>query len=127
MFKLVVKKEATKMSVYKEFVKTFLPKGILEYFKLVDFKEERGQLRIYLEELDLIPEEYKDLHYRSNGFLEEIKVKDFPIRELFVTLHIKRRRWLLVKSKEKITRSWALVKPGTRITSEFSGFLKELA
>ena len=55
IFKLVVKKEATKMSVYKEFVKTFLPKGILEYFKLVDFKEERGQLRIYLEELDLIP------------------------------------------------------------------------
>jgi len=115
------------MSVYKEFVKTFLPKGILEYFELVDFKEERGQLRIYIEELDLIPEEYKDLHYRSNGFLEEIKVKDFPIRELFVTLHIKRRRWLLVKTKEKITRNWSLVKPGTRITSEFSDFLKELA
>ena len=122
----MLKKEVAEMSVYKEFVKTFLPDGILEYFELVDFREERGQLRIYLEELDVIPEEYKVVDYRANGFMNEIKVKDFPIRELFVTLHIKRRRWLLVEANKKITRNWTLVKPGTRITSEFSDFLKEL-
>ena len=113
------------MSSYKELVKSFLPEGILDYFEPTDLKKEGDQLRLYLEEQNIIPEEYKDIHYRANGFLDEIKVKDFPIRDLFVTLHIKRRRWLLVESNKKITRDWTLVAPGTRLTEEFSGFLKE--
>ena len=112
------------MSIYKEFVKSFLPEGILDYFELTELKKEDNKLRIYLEEQNIIPDEYKDTHHRANGFLDEIKVKDFPIRDLFVTLYIKRRRWLLVETNKKITRDWTLVAPGTRLTEEFSGFLK---
>jgi len=114
------------MDVYKELVKSFLPVGILEYFELISLEKEGEHLRLYLQEKDLIPEEYKSHPHRSNGFMDEIKVKDFPIRELFVTLHIKRRRWLLTKEQKKVTRDWNLVAPGTRMTSEFSAFLKEI-
>ena len=115
------------MSIYKDFVSSFLPDGILEYFEITDFNKDGDQLRVYLEETTKIPQQYCDEHYRLNGFLPEIKVRDFPIRDLFVVLHIKRRRWLLVNSERKVTRDWNLVAPGTRLTSQFADFLKELA
>lgn len=115
------------MSIYKELVDLLLPDGVLEYFEVHSFKKDADQLRIYLEERDNIPEEYSKERYRSNGFLPEIKVKDFPIRDMFVTLHVKRRRWLLTESNTKVKRDWSIVAPGTRITKNFAAFLKELA
>ena len=115
------------MSIYKEFVSSFLPKDILTYFDLIDFKKEGNQLRVYLTEKIDTPIEHQNEHIQANGFLNEINVKDFPIRDLFVVLHIKRRRWLLVDNNKKVTRNWDLIATGTRLTSEFSAFLKELA
>lgn len=115
------------MSIYKELANLLLPEGVLSYFEVVNIEKESNQLRIYLEERDTIPEEYSNERYRSNGFLPEIKVNDFPIRDMFVTLHIKRRRWLLVDSKKKVTRDWKMVAPGTRMTKDFAAFLKELS
>lgn len=115
------------MTIYKELVELLLPEGVLEYFEVISIEKESNQLRIYLEERDNIPEEYTNERYRSNGFLPEIKVKDFPIRDMFVTLHVKRRRWLLIDSGKKVKRDWSIVAPGTRITKDFAAFLKELA
>lgn len=115
------------MPIYKELVELLLPVGVLEYFEVQSLKKETNQLRIYLEERDNIPKEYSSEEYRSNGFLPEIKVKDFPIRDMFVTLHVKRRRWLLTETNTKIKRDWSMVAPGTRITKDFAAFLKELA
>ncbi len=115
------------MSVYKDLVELFLPKGLLEYFDIPEVKKEGNQLNIYLEEKDNIPNEYESYHYRSNGFLPAIKIQDFPIRDNLVILHVKRRRWLLVDSGEKVKRDWTMVAPGTRITKDFAIFLKELA
>lgn len=115
------------MSVYKELVEFLLPAGVLDYFEITEVKKDGEFLRIYLEEMDKIPSEYQSEQYRSNGFLPERQIKDFPLRELFVTLHIKRRRWLLVESGKKVTRDWSMVAPGTRITKDFASFLKELA
>ena len=114
------------MTIYKDLLGLFLPEGVLEYFEVMAFNKEGEQLRIYLEERDLIPEEYSSERYRSNGFLPEVKVKDFPIRDMFVTLHIKRRRWLLIESNIKVKRDWSIVAPGTRMTKDFAAFLKEL-
>jgi len=115
------------MSIYKELVGYLLPEGILDFFELLNVEKEGVYLHIYLEEKDLLPEEFKDLHHRSNGFLPAIKVKDFPLREHLVTLHVKQRRWLLVEGNKKVKRNWSLVAPGTRITVGFASFLKELA
>lgn len=50
---------------------------------------------------------------------------DFPIRGRKVLMHIIRRRWLRVKTREVIYRDRTSVTPGTWITSEFVAFLKE--
>ena len=115
------------MSVYKDLVGYLLPVGILEYFELSSVKQESGQLHIYLEEKDLIPEEYKGQAYRSNGFMQERKIRDFSIREQIVTLHVKRRRWLLIESGEKVNRDWSIIAPGTSMTKDLAAFLKEIA
>ena len=48
---------------------------------------------IYLEEKNLPPTQYKDQKLESKGFLPEIYIQDFPIRNQRVTLCIKRRSW----------------------------------
>jgi hypothetical protein len=115
------------MTIYKDLVELLLPDGVLEYFEVITIEKEGKHLRIHLEEGDNIPEEYSKERYRSNGFLPEIEVKDFPIRDMFVTLHIKRRRWLLLDNGKKIKRDWSMVAPGTRMTKDLAAFLKELA
>ena len=115
------------MSIYKEFVEAFMPDGMLKYFELVSFETVKDELHVFLEERDEIPQEYKSIHHRANGFLSEIKIRDFPIRDKFVVLHVKKRRWLLVEENKKVTRDWQLTAQGTRLTPEFSAFLKELS
>jgi hypothetical protein len=115
------------MSIYKELVGYLLPKGILEYFELVEVKKDGEYLNIYLEEQNIIPQEYKSESYRSNGFMKERKIKDFPIRDQLVTLYVKRRRWLLIDSNKKVKRDWNLVAPGTGMTKDLAAFLKEIS
>ena len=99
---------------------------ILDYFELEDVKKDGENLHIYLEEKDIIPEEYKDQPYRSNGFMQERKIRDFSIREQVVTLHVKRRRWLLTESGQKVKRDWNIIAPGTSMTKDLAAFLKEI-
>ncbi len=66
-------------------------------------------------------------HLLSKGFFPTITVQDFPIRGHKVFLHIKRRRWLNTKAGKVVYRDWTEVANGTRMTSEFSGFLKDIS
>jgi len=77
-----------------------LPQGILDYFEIVDFDQgASGQyvydktLTIFLEEKNVIPEQYKPNKYKCSGFMEPRLINDCPIRSMLVTLSVKRRRW----------------------------------
>lgn len=107
-----------------ELAKYFLPEGILDYFDIVSHKTQNDQVHFYLEEKNILPQEYKEEIAKSKGFTPEITVEDFPLRGKPVLLHIKRRRWTLVESGKIIKRDWQIVAKGTRITSEFASFLK---
>ena len=63
----------------------------------------------------------------SKGFFEPSKIQDIPIREEHLFLHITRRRWLNESSGKVVTRNWDLVAKGTRMTTEFATFLKEIS
>ncbi len=102
----------------------FLPEGLLDYFDIVSHKTENKKVHFYLEEKNILPDEFKSERAKSKGFTPEITVEDFPLRGKSVLLHIKRRRWTLVESGLIIKRDWAIVAKGTRITSEFASFLK---
>jgi hypothetical protein len=84
------------------------------------------EIHLYFTELNDVPEEFKGAKLHSKGFFPEATVQDFPIRGKNVFLHIIRRRWLNEDTGKVVTRDWQLVAKGTRITSEFAAFLKEL-
>ena len=67
---------------------------------------------------------YTDQDTESKGFYDPIIVQDFPLRGKKVFLNIRRRRWLLKKHNEYISRNWRMVAEGTRMTQDFASFLK---
>ena len=70
-------------------------------------------MHIYLDERDVLPEEYEGKSLSANGFYEESTIKDFPLRDRKVVLHVRRRRWLDEYGKSH-SRQWDLVAEGTR-------------
>ena len=60
----------------------------------------------------------------ANGFYEASTIKDFPLRDKKVVLHVRRRRWV-DKAGKSYSREWELVAEGTRYSKEFASFLKE--
>lgn len=99
-----------------------LPEVLVDYFELYDHKVQSEALHFYFRELNEHPQ--PDLI--SKGFFPETSIQDFPIRGKQVFLHITRRRWYDPKLSKVITRDWQLVAKGTRMTDEFSSFLKEI-
>ncbi|WP_343329009.1 ISAon1 family transposase N-terminal region protein [Polaribacter staleyi] len=110
-----------------ELTKLLLPEILVDYFKLTKHEVKNGELHFYFTELNTIPEEFKPLKLSSKGFFPEATVQDFPIRGKNVFLHVIRRRWVEENSKKVVTRNWQLVAKGTRITSEFAAFLKDIS
>lgn len=123
------------LEIYKAFVSFMLPDGVLDYFDLVEFTvdtEEEGvylsnqSIHLYLEERDNRSEEERQ-STRPNGFAEEKKILDFPIRDKRAVLHIKRRRWLDADDKSfkvDLQEHAKQEHPGTRYSKEFAIFLK---
>ena len=117
-------------------ISLFLPDGILDYFDITDFERTDGNLKtynkrltIFLTEKKVIPEKYKEATYKASGFMEPRVIEDYPIRNMLVSLSIKRRRWDVTIDDQvvKISRDWnTIITQGTRISTEFAAFLKEL-
>jgi hypothetical protein len=111
----------------KNFLDLILPQGILAYFLLTNFTSTSSEICLYLEEKNVIPEEYQGDKLTSKGFFDEITVQDFPLRGKAVFLHIRRRRWLNQTTGGIVFRDWNMVAQGTRMTTEFASFLKVIS
>jgi transposase len=109
--------------MFKALLQYVLPKEIIDSFDLVNLQDEEETLHLYLDECNVVPEEYKDLLLSPNGFYEASLIKDFPLRDKKVVLHIRRRRWVDEEGKS-YSRYWDLVAEGTRYSKEFAIFLK---
>lgn len=79
-------------------------------------------LHVYLDEREEAPA--GDGGAVPNGFYEETRINDFPIRDHRTKLHIRHRRWKDTQVKS-VSRDWQLVAKGTRHSKEFATFLKE--
>ena len=109
------------------------PKDMLKYFEIIGAEEEHtGKydevnaeiviLHIYLDERDRREEEWHDL--QPNGFTEPRVINDFPLRELKVSLHVRRRRWKAEDGGNIILDHIPLAADGTSYSAEFAAFLK---
>ncbi len=112
-----------------------LPEGILNDFEITGFEKGNSDkyiydktLTIYLEEKKIIPSEYTAHIYKASGFMEPRLIEDYPIRNMIVTLSVKRRRWdVLFDGKTlKVTRDLTILAQGTRMSAEYAAFLKEI-
>lgn len=113
-------------SHYRELVRLLLPSELFDYFELTNLVVEGKDIHVYLEEQDLKPEFFQSEKLLSKGFHPEIVIQDFPIRDKAVLLHIRRRRWLVERTGELVSRDWDSVAEGTRYTKSFADFLKGL-
>ena len=112
---------------FKSLMQVLLPAVIFEYFKLDSIEKKDEVLHLYLTELNRLPKEHANDKLESKGFFNEITVQDFPIRGHQVLMHIKRRRWFNETTGKVVFRNWDLVAQGTRMTSDFAAFLKEIS
>ena len=107
-----------------DLIKYVLPRELVDYFELVSINEIEETLHLQLDELNVIPSEYSTLDLSPNGFYQESTIKDFPLRDKKVVLHVRRRRWIDSEGKS-YSRDWDLTAEGTRYSKEFAYFLKE--
>jgi hypothetical protein len=111
----------------RDFLSLLLPQGVLDYFTLLHFTQMEKEICLYLDEKNIIPEEYSKDKLLSKGFFDEITVQDFPLRGKAVFLRIRRRRWLNLTTGQTVFRDWDMVAKGTRMTKEFASFLKVIS
>ena len=107
-----------------DFIKHFLPEGVLDIFDITLVEHHPNFFSIHLEEKPNIPEGYNPIEYESKGFYEVKKVQDFPIRGKAVYLYIKRRRWRRKDTKEVVSRDFTMIAAGTKLTRDLADFLK---
>ena len=115
-----------------EFLASFiLPNGILDWFDFIKASEEqvekkdciyKSTLHIYLDEKDNRTNEH--LFLKPNGFTEPTIIKDFPVRNRNLILHVRRRRYLDENGKNVILNIYPTTAEGTRYSEEFAAFLK---
>jgi hypothetical protein len=108
-------------------IQLLLPEFILENFELTSINRQDGVFHVHIDEKNADENDPERKNLLSKGFFPTITVQDFPIRGHKVFLHIKRRRWLNTKTGKIIYRDWTEVGKGTRMTSEFAAFLKDIS
>ncbi len=120
-------KKAKTLHLSLDLLKLLLPELLITHFDIASHSIEQDTVHLYFEEKKDTPKEEKHRSLIAHGFHKEVTIQDFPLRGKKVFLHIKRRRWLDKPSKEVVQRDWNLVAQGTRMTSEFAAFLKEIS
>lgn len=114
------------MESYLPLVAFLLPDFIVTYYELTRVDKLSDVLHLYLEEKNYEVSDVAKENLLSKGFLPEITIQDFPIRDKRVFLHVKRRRWLNTNTGQMEQRNWSEVADGTRMTKEFAIFLNKI-
>lgn len=108
---------------------------MIDRFEVVNIKEEpntgtaqadilyKSVLHIYLDERDNRSGE--EMGLKSNGFTEATLIKDYPIRNRKVLLHVRRRRYLDADNRNIILNQYPFTSDGTKVSVEFGLFFKD--
>jgi len=112
--------------VEKQLISLLFPAGLLDYFEVVSLDQSNEEFVFYLDEKQICPEGYHKKDLESKGFYDLESITDFPLRGRRCKLRLRRRKWISKLDGKIIHRDWNLVAQGTRTTTEFATFLKEL-
>ena len=115
------------MNISLDLLKLLLPELLVTHFDITNHSIEQETVHLYFEEKKDRPKEESNRTLIAHGFHKQVTIQDFPLRGNTVYLHVKRRRWLDKTTKQVVQRDWNLVAQGTRMTTEFADFLKEIS
>ena len=105
---------------------------MIDWFEVVWIEEEpnkgkaqadmlfKSVLNIYLDERD--NREGEQLGLTPNGFTEATVIKDYPIRNRKVRLHVRRRKYKDANGHNIILNKYPLTADGTKVSVEFVFF-----
>ena len=113
-------------NILLELARLILPSGFVENFKITSIISNDIDVEISLDEFENLPEERKGHTLESKGFLDAVRVRDFPLRDKRVNFKVRRRKWYDHTTGEYFTNSYDTVYKGTRYSLEFAAFLKAL-
>ena len=113
------------MEISAELLGLLLPSFIVNHFTFIRSSSSEDHLHLYFEEKNDTTL-FIGRKVESKGFHKEIIIEDFPLRGKLVYLHVKRRRWRDIDTKDTLQRDWNTIAKGTRMTEEFAIFLKEI-
>lgn len=110
----------------KQTLAIFFPKGVFEWFDIVESQASGENVKITLQEKNIppIPAEAKAKKVEAKGFTD-ITITDFPIRGKRTLITFRRRYWQVEGQKEYLKRDIRFAFPGTQLEQEFAVFLKE--
>lgn len=114
------------MQITKEVFELIFPKGLFDWFDLVEGKSDEDNVYVTLEEKDLPPltEANQDKKIIARKF-HDITITDFPLRGKRTLLTFRRRYWKVEGEEQYLKRDIQLCFPGTQLEQEFARFLKE--
>lgn len=104
----------------------FLPKGIFEWFDIIQSDSDDDNIQLTLQEKNTPPltEAHAGKKVEPKGFTN-ITITDFPARGKRVLITFKRRYWHVEGQDEYLKRDIKLNFPGTCLEQDFAVFLKE--
>ncbi len=117
----------TKDDLYKELLSLIVPREITQGFELKEIVEKTTRITLYFEEYpDRQPKELEGKEVVHDGFVSQIELQTFPLKDKTVYIAVRRRRWKAKGEKGKsYSNSYDLHVEGMKTTKEFGAFLKE--
>lgn len=114
-------------ALYQELLKLIVPKEITDNFELIEIVEKTNMITLSFEELtSIIPKALSGKAVVLDGYLNQLELQTFPLKDKTVYIALRRRRWKEKgDSKQSYSNTYELHVEGMKTTKEFGAFLKE--
>ncbi len=114
-------------ALYQELLKLIVPKEITDNFELIEIVERTNMITLSFEELaSRIPKPLRGKEVVLDGYLNQLELQTFPLKDKTVYIALRRRRWKEKgDTKQSYSNTYELHIEGMKTTKEFGAFLKE--
>lgn len=104
-----------------------VPKEITDNFELIEIVEKTNMITLSFEELtSRIPNPLRGKEVVLDGYLNQLELQTFPLKDKTVYIALRRRRWKEKgDTKQSYSNTYELHIEGMKTTKEFGAFLKE--
>lgn len=104
-----------------------VPKEITDNFELIEIVEKTNMITLSFEELtSRIPNPLRGKEVVLDGYLNQLELQTFPLKDKTVYIALRRRRWKEKgNNKQSYSNTYELHIEGMKTTKEFGAFLKE--